>query len=72
MAHERGHPRAEPQLWPLVAMSAILAVQVVLMQVALNRLIWGMYLSVYAPAAATLGLSLIAWLLYRAVDEDRR
>ncbi len=63
-----GHPRAEPYLWPVVTMGSIVAAQVVLLQVAVNRLAWGMYGDVLAPAVATLGLSVAAWLLHRQVD----
>ncbi|MFZ5825159.1 MAG: hypothetical protein ACOY94_12600 [Bacillota bacterium] len=65
-----GHPRAEPHLWPVVAMGLILAAQVTLLQVGVNRLSWGLYREVFAPAAATLGLAVLAWLLYRHVDGE--
>jgi cytochrome c-type biogenesis protein CcmH/NrfG len=70
MGAKPNHPTALPHLWPVVAMGAILAAQVALLQVALNRLIWGMYLAVFAPAVATLGLSLVAWALYSQVDRE--
>jgi hypothetical protein len=65
------HPRAEPRLWQLVALSAILAVQIALLQIALNRLVWGYYPRVYAPAVWTLVLSGVSWLLYTFVDRDQ-
>lgn len=70
MARERTHPRAEPHLWPVITMGAVLALQVVLLQVAVNRLAWGMYRDVFSPAAATLGLAVAAWLLYRQFDRE--
>lgn len=70
MARSSLHPRVEPYRWPLVAMGSILALQVVLMQVAVNRLAWGMYRDVFAPTAATVGLAVAAWLLYRQLDRD--
>ncbi|HYF93259.1 MAG TPA: hypothetical protein VD969_13595 [Symbiobacteriaceae bacterium] len=71
MAPEAGHPKAAPEIWPVIAMGAILAAQVGLLQVAVNRLAWGMYAQVLAPAAATLGLSLASWFLYRHLDRER-
>ncbi len=70
MAPRQDHPRASPELWPLVTMGGILATQVTLLQVAVNRLAWGMYPAVFAPAVATLGLALLAWLLYRQLDRN--
>lgn len=64
------HPRAEPYLWPVLLMGAILAVQVALLQVAVNRLAWGMYREVFAPAAAVSALAVLAWLLYRQLDRE--
>ena len=51
-------------------MGTLLALQVVLLQVAVNRLAWGMYAGVFAPAVATAGLSIAAWLLYRQLDRE--
>lgn len=70
MARDPKHPRAEPSLLPVLTLAAIVALQVTMLQVGVNRLSWGMYLSVYGPAAATLGLSLLAWLLYRHFDRE--
>ncbi|HYF77944.1 MAG TPA: hypothetical protein VD973_12465 [Symbiobacteriaceae bacterium] len=70
MAPERVHPKAESHLWPLLSMGAILALQVALLQVAVNRLAWGMYGEVFSPAVATLALSLVAWFLYRHLDRE--
>lgn len=70
MGHSPQHPTARPDLWPVLAMGAVLAAQVALLQVAVNRLAWGMYGAVFAPAVATLGLSLVAWFLYRQLDRD--
>lgn len=68
MAHERSHPRAEPDVWPVLAMGGILAAQVALLQVAVNRLAWGLYPAVLAPAAGVAALALVAWLLYLQID----
>lgn len=68
MAHEKSHPRAEPYLWPVLAMGGLLAAQVALLQVAVNRLAWGLYPGVFAPAAGVAGLALVAWLLYSQFD----
>lgn len=68
MAHEKSHPRAEPFLWPVLAMGGILALQVALLQVAVNRLAWGLYPAVLAPAAGVAGLALVAWLFYSQID----
>lgn len=70
MAREPNHPRAEPYLWPLLTLGAILALQVALVQVAVNRLSWGLYPSVYPAVSATLLLSLVAWLVYRQLDRE--
>jgi multidrug transporter EmrE-like cation transporter len=71
MVREPQHPRAEPHLWPVVAMGAILAAQVALLQVAVNRLEWGLYATVFSPAVGVLALSLAAWLLYRQLDREK-
>lgn len=65
MAPRRSHPRAEPYLWPVLGLGAILALQVALLQVALNRLIWGLYGQVLAPVALILILAVVAWLVHR-------
>jgi hypothetical protein len=70
MGHEPGHPRAEPHLWPVLSMGSILALQVVLTQVAVNRLAWGMYKEVFSPAVATAGLAILSWVLYSQLDRD--
>lgn len=70
MAHEPAHPNAESHLWPLLSMGAILVLKVVLLQVAVNRLAWGMYAEVFSPAVATVALSLVAWFLYRHLDRE--
>lgn len=70
MPESPNHPRAEPYLWPVLTMGAIVALQVALLQVAVNRLSWGIYRDVFAPAVAVLGLSMAAWLLYRQLDKD--
>jgi hypothetical protein len=59
-----------PHLWPVLTMGAILAAQVALLQVAVNRLAWGMYREVFSPAAAVLALGVVSWLLYRQLDRD--
>ncbi|HLN62833.1 MAG TPA: hypothetical protein VK464_14925 [Symbiobacteriaceae bacterium] len=70
MGPEPGHPKAEPHLWPLLTMGAILATQVMLLQVALNRLAWGLYPNVLAPAAGAGALAILAWVLYSQLDRD--
>jgi multidrug transporter EmrE-like cation transporter len=70
MGLEPGHPRAEPHLWPVVTMGAILATQVALMQVAVNRLAWGMYDAVFSPAVAVAVLAVAAWILFSQLDRD--
>lgn len=67
MARESEHPRAEPYLWPLLTLAAIVAVQLALLQVAVNRITWGLYPDVYTPVAGVLALSLVAWLVYRSI-----
>lgn len=65
------HPKSGPRLWQLIAMGVILAIQIALLQVTLNRLVWGYYPRVYAPAVWTLVLSGLSWLLYSFVDRDQ-
>lgn len=65
-----GHPRAHSHLWPLLTIGSVLAVQVALLQVAVNRLSWGLYESVFAPAVAVLALSLASWFIYRQLDRE--
>jgi len=70
MGRSGGHPRAEPDLWPLIAMAVIVACQVAVLQVAINRLAWGMYRAVMPPAVAVMVLAVLAWMLYRQLDRD--
>lgn len=51
-------------------MGAILATQVALMQVAVNRLAWGMYDAVFSPAVAVAVLAVAAWILFSQLDRD--
>lgn len=71
MAREPQHPRAEPHIWPVATVGVILALQVVLMQITLNRLEAGEYASVFSPAVAILVLALASWLIYRQLDRER-
>ncbi|HLO03376.1 MAG TPA: hypothetical protein VK191_09715 [Symbiobacteriaceae bacterium] len=64
-------PKAEPRLWQLIALGGILAIQIALLQIALNRLVWGYYPRVYAPAVWALVLSGVSWLLYSFVDREQ-
>lgn len=52
-------------------MGAVLAAQVALLQVAVNRLEWGLYPSVFSPAVGVIALSLLAWFLYRQLDREK-
>lgn len=65
MAHSGEHPRANPGLGPVLVTLALVCVQVVLLQMAVNRLVWGQYQAVL-PAAAATGLTyVLVWLVAR-------
>ncbi len=61
------HPYADPGLWSLLSIALIVLLQVVLLQVALNRLVWGFYGEVIPPVIGSLLLVILSWFLYRRV-----
>lgn len=65
MGPEKQHPRADPALWPLLLVGGLLTGQVVLLQVALNRLAWGLYGEVLPAAFAVAAIYPLAWLVAR-------
>lgn len=61
------HPYADPGLRSLLAIALLVLLQVVLLQVALNRLVWGFYSEVLPAVIGVLILSLLSWFVYRRV-----
>ncbi len=61
------HPHADPGLRSLLSLGLIVLLQVVLLQVALNRLVWGFYGEVLPPVVGSLALVVLAWFVYQRV-----
>lgn len=61
------HPRADSGLRPLLSMGLLVLLQVVFLQVALNRLVRGSYGEVLPPVVGALALVALGWFVYRRV-----
>lgn len=72
MGHNAPRSGQRRPLWPLLAVGAIIVLQLLCLQAALHRLAWARYAEVQPAVIGTIVLALASWGIYRLAAPEKR